>query len=347
MLDFYWHAHEMLYGFVPAIMTGFLLTAMSNWTGYVTARKGRLLGLVLVWLMARIALYIPTLGLKCSLGLSLLFYVLVILCLLHAVIKSRIWAHLLPIVVFALYAGSHFAYVFCLLNRRSLIAQDYMLATLCLVVGMISVISMRVLPFFIARRFNLRQVLIPKLSNILGICLPLLLALGMVFSKYPVVLPLTAVLSIIFSFNLSYILFKQYTSKIWTEPMLWVLYGALIFAMIGTPVLVLGRLWQFDLPFKVYDMGVHLITLGGIAAMTLGMMTRSTLGHTGRSLQAPKLMPWAFRLVFLAALLRAMYPLTLDYFWGHMWWHMSATCFILAFCFFLYHFALVFFKKSL
>ena len=54
-----WHAHEMLFGYVVSVIAGFLLTAVRNWTGMAVPIKGRLAGLALIWLLARILLLTP------------------------------------------------------------------------------------------------------------------------------------------------------------------------------------------------------------------------------------------------------------------------------------------------
>ena len=57
-----WHVHEMLYGYLPAVITGFLLTAVPNWTGRLPLRGRPLLALVLIWLAGRIAVTISAPG---------------------------------------------------------------------------------------------------------------------------------------------------------------------------------------------------------------------------------------------------------------------------------------------
>jgi uncharacterized protein involved in response to NO len=79
---------------------------------------------------------------------------------------------------------------------------------------------------------------------------------------------------------------------------------------------------------------LHFITIGGIGMMILAMMTRVSLGHTGRSLSIPGFMNLAFALVFSAAIIRAFLP---SFIGPHLAWQISAVLWLLAFLLFLIH----------
>src|SRR4051794_31078918 len=103
-----WHAHEMLYGYLPAIITGFLLTAIPNWTGRLPLQGTRLIVLILAWLAGRLAILGSALiGPVAAGGIDCLFLLLVAAATAREVIVGRNWKNLSPIgLVMALLAGN-------------------------------------------------------------------------------------------------------------------------------------------------------------------------------------------------------------------------------------------------
>ena len=84
-----WHAHEMLYGYTLAVIAGFLLTAVTNWTGLQTLRGIPLLLLLLTWLAARVAIYVPGTGLYWSALFDTLFSVVLLVAVSIPVIRDE------------------------------------------------------------------------------------------------------------------------------------------------------------------------------------------------------------------------------------------------------------------
>lgn len=345
MRDFYWHAHEMLYGYAAAVIAGFLLTAVVNWTGLPSAKNQSLLFLVILWLLARIVLYFPYYGLTASFLISMMFYIGVCFYFAKPIVKSKNKRNYLPIVVIAVFGLSHAGFDLSLINRHTALAQSFMYASLTLIVGIMSLIGMRVLPFFTARRLGTVQRNMPLPLHIAGVLSAVVCAICLLFDFYE----LPALLSLFIMGNLLFMLKRIYHRGIWQEPMLWILHVALFFVAIGTPTLMIGLCVESyqHLAISWYDVGVHFITIGGIGALTLGMMSRTTLGHTGRQMRAVQPMPWAFRLMFLGALFRMLFPFAVTTFWQAMWWHLSATCFILALALFLYRYTPWLWQRSL
>src|SRR5215475_11000760 len=103
-----WHVHEMLYGYLPAIITGFLLTAIPNWTGRLPLKGGSLAGLVMVWIAGRIAVCVSVvIGRLASAFVDVLFLLLVASATGREVIAGRNWRNLPPIfIVLILLAGN-------------------------------------------------------------------------------------------------------------------------------------------------------------------------------------------------------------------------------------------------
>jgi uncharacterized protein involved in response to NO len=80
-------------------------------------------------------------------------------------------------------------------------------------------------------------------------------------------------------------------------PLLWSLHLSYVCIPLGLALIAFG------LPLSV---GMHAITVGGLAGMILAMMARVSLGHTGRTLQPPSIMKYAFGLILLAAVFRVL-----------------------------------------
>jgi uncharacterized protein involved in response to NO len=94
-----------------------------------------------------------------------------------------------------------------------------------------------------------------------------------------------------------------YDTRIWFVPLLWVLYIGYGWLILGFGLVALAA-YGFVLP----SLALHAFTVGGIGILTLGMMARVALGHTGRALKASNVMAIAFVLINLAALLRVLFP---------------------------------------
>ena len=100
-----WHIHEMLYGYLPAVITGFLLTAIPNWTGRLPLQGKPLAILVFAWLAGRLAVFFSAdIGAPAAGAIDLLFLVLVALATAREIIKGRNWRNLAPVVVIVLFA---------------------------------------------------------------------------------------------------------------------------------------------------------------------------------------------------------------------------------------------------
>ena len=97
-----------------------------------------------------------------------------------------------------------------------------------------------------------------------------------------------------------------YEFRIWYVPLLWVLYVGYAWIIVGFFMTALGALELIE-----PTLALHAFTIGGIGVITLGMMARVALGHTGRILKASQAMAIAFALINLAALLRVLIPLLL------------------------------------
>ncbi len=299
-----WHAHEMLFGYGLAVVAGFLLTAIRNWTGMQTIRGGWLLLLFSLWAIARA---IPLINGDHVIELMAVFDILFMLMFITTatipVIKVKQYSQTGIIAKLVLLLISNLLFYLGALGlvadgvRWGLYSGLYMLIALVLVMGR------RVIPFFIEKGTDSGvSVRNWKWLDITSLVLLLLLWVFDVFSEYRVIVSLiAAALFIVHVIRM----IGWYTAAIWSKPLLWVLYLAYLFIVTGFLLKSL-QYWLVISPF----LSVHAFAYGGIGVMTLGMMSRVTLGHTGRNVfDPPPVLFWCFVLLLAGAVVRVVFPL--------------------------------------
>ncbi|MDD1641209.1 MAG: NnrS family protein, partial [Methylococcaceae bacterium] len=124
-----------------------------------------------------------------------------------------------------------------------------------------------------------------------------------------------------------------YVQRIWYVPLLWILYAGYGWIILG---FVLTALSAYTLVLP--SLALHAFTLGGIGVLTLGMMARVSLGHTGRALKVSNAMAIAFVLINLAALLRVLLPIALPS-WYSIIIYGSTLSWLAAFSLFMFVYA--------
>lgn len=299
----HWHAHEMLFGYSMAVIAGFVLTAAKNWTGRQTAHGAALLVLFLCWCTARVALVSGMLQLAAFADIA--FQTGLCLALALPIIQGKHWGHspiVLLVVLMTVANISFYLEVFELFNNGIRIGIN---GGLYLIVGMILLMGRRVIPFFIERGIDesveLRN---NKTVDIAVLVLYLVFAVCAVLGNHDAIARSAALLLALLC------LYRQwgwYTHGIWKKPLLWSLYLSLAFLHLGfllhsvTPLLGVSP-----------SLAVHALAYGGVGTITLSMMSRVTLGHTGRDVQQP---PAAVTplllLLLLGATVRVLLPLLL------------------------------------
>ena len=324
-----WHAHEMIFGYGMAVIAGFLLTAVKNWTGVQTLHGIPLLLLFLLWLTARLLLLAGGAGVLVWAALADgLFNVLLVLALAWPVFKVRQFKQfgivskilLLTLANLLFYAGVLEIYPWGI--------QAGLYSGVYLIMALIFVMSRRVLPFFIERGVP-QEVTLTNRDWLDGASLLLFVGFWIADIAAPDSLPvavLAGLLCVLYSIRLV----DWHTPGIWRMPLLWVLYLAYMTIVLGFALKVAVYLFGLS-PF----LPLHAFTYGGIGLFTLGMMARVTLGHTGRNiLEPPATVSWMFGLVLVGSIVRVVLPL-LDAARFTFWMGLSQVLWILAFSLFL------------
>lgn len=323
-----WHAHEMIYGYGLAVIAGFLLTAVKNWTGIQTLHGRPLLGLFSIWLVARLLLLGGSSYLILAAFADLLFGLVLMVSIARPIIKVCQWKQLAVLSKLILIVAANMVFYLGALGYVANGAYFSIYAGLYIVISLILVLGRRVIPLFIERGVSEKVILKQHRWADLSILLFFLVFfVNELFIHVPMVTAIsTAILFLVNGFRL----YHWHTPGIWKAPLLWSLYVSSW--LINAAFLLLAVEQWLAAPRAIT---LHLFTVGGIGLMTVAMMARVSLGHTGRDIKQPSpLLAYALAALVLSAVFRVFLPLVdmQHYLW---WVTASYVCWILAFSLFL------------
>lgn len=324
----FWHSHEMLFGFTAAIVIGFLLTAVQNWTGIRAPHGKSLLVIVILWLVARLLLLF---------GQHLPLWLIALVDLSFLPVSA--WLLALPLLRLNQYRNLFFVPVLLLLTscnammylgyalNRYDIQQMGSQNAIWLVVLLMSVVGGRVLPMFTANGTHT-----PKTEPILWLDRLALGSLWLIFvvhffSLVKFIPP--QLISLLFAASALLLGIRCLRWKIWLTfnvPLLWSLHIAYWFIPLGL-ALYAARYAGMNISNSV---ALHALTAGAMGSMILSMMARVSLGHSGRPLQPKTVMSLAFVLVICAAISRTffiwLWPAYTQY-----WLYAGISCWVIAY----------------
>lgn len=296
-----WHAHEMLFGYAASVVAGFLLTAVRNWTGMAVPIKGKLAGLALVWLLARMLMLMPGVpGMLVAL-VDLAFIPLVGLSLFRPLWFGQNKVNRYFLLLFASMTFANLLFHLDALGvmpglwqRGAFFMLDTLLLTLLLVAG-------RVMPFFTEKAVaDSNPKSFPWIEKS-GFVIIILLAVAQLTMPNGLI---AGALAILLALLQAVRLAAWHHPGVWRIPVLWVLYTGYMWLVFG---LLLRGVSAFGL--LSYQLGLHGLTAGAVGVLTLGMMSRVTLGHTGRDINTGHLSNLAFVLLNIGAAIRVIAPM--------------------------------------
>ncbi len=328
---YWWHIHEMVFGFASAIIAGFVLTAVQNWTGIRSISGTKLMLLFLVWLAGRIVLLFPTLvGETAAMLIDLSFLLLVAYLLGKPIIAIKQYRNLFFIPLLLLFTLANLTMHLAINNSAFSISFSGYTGVL-LVIFLMSVMTGRVLPMFTANGTGTSKVLPIKALEIItngSIAIAMFSLLLQPFIGFN--REFFAIVLLIAGISQAIRWFRMRPWITFGVPLLWSFHFAVMFVWFGFLVLGLSYL-QYDVPVNHVW---HLLTVGGIGGIILAMISRVSLGHTGRPLMPPKIMNLAFLLLLIAPLVRVFGPLFLPsktmvfYDISAFFWIVSFGCFV-------------------
>jgi uncharacterized protein involved in response to NO len=304
-----WHAHEMLFGYAVAVMAGFLLTAIRNWTGRPTASGGALAALAALWLAGRLVSLpganeaLP--GLLVAIVDSAFLPALAIAAARPLLASGNQRNLIFPGMLLMLAGANLLVHAALLGALPALVAERTLEGAALVAILMITVMAGRVFPFFTERGLGVpfRATVRPWVERLAAPSVIVFAVAWLLRDTLPVLLLVVAPLAAsVHALRLA----GWYTPAVWRVPLLWVLHLGYAWLVIGFALATAVALDQV-----AFNLAMHAFTAGTLATVTLGMMARVALGHTGRPLVAARAIAVAFALVSVAALCRVLLPLLL------------------------------------
>ncbi len=294
-----WHMHEMLFGYGPAVLSGFLLTAVPNWTGRKPLTGARLGALFVLWLAGRVAMIAPV-SVPVMVALDTAFLPIVALIVLREIVAAKNWRNLMvlgPIVLFALANGVFHAEA--AFRGTSEYGTRLGLAALLFLVMLI---GGRIVPAFtrnwlVSRGSKRRPVKFGRFDGISLLSTAAALSLWVLVPVDVVTATGLGLVSVLHGVRMS----RWAGLATFSEPLLFVLHGAYAMIPAGLALLALGA-GTGDEATRIA--ALHLLGIGAIGAMTMSVMIRASLGHTGRALKADGWIRAALGFIFASAGLR-------------------------------------------
>lgn len=293
-----WHGHEMVFGFAAAVIAGFLLTAARNWTGEQTTSGARLGALVFLFVAARVlVLFSAWVPAALVAAVDVAFLPAVALGLALPIVKKKNWRNLGFVPLLLLLSATN-----VLFHASSLHASLALRVAIDVILVIIVVMGGRVIPMFTANALKLEVKKTPRLDWLS------LIAMGAVavLEVLPVDARALGVAAIVAGLANGARLVGWRPLATRGHPILWVLhigYGWIAAGLLLKGVAAFVPAWISTAP-------THALAVGAIGMLILGMITRVSLGHTGRMLAVTTSIATAYGVLALSAVLRALGPLT-------------------------------------
>lgn len=294
-----WHVHEMLFGYVAAVIAGFLLTAIPNWTGRLPLQGNPLLGLVAAWLAGRVAVALSAeIGWLAAAAIDVAFLVLMAAAVAREIVAGKNWRNLKIVAVLALLAIDNLAFhLEAHVEGNARYAARFGIG---LVIFLIMVVGGRIIPSFtrnwLARREAGR---LPAPFDRFDVgCMVVSAAALLLWAAHPegrstgVALAAACVANAIR-------LARWAGDRTVADRLVLILHVGFAFVPVG---FALASLAAFGIAAP--SAGIHAWTVGAIGIMTLAVMSRASLGHTGRPLTASPALQAIYGLAGVAVLSR-------------------------------------------
>lgn len=277
-----WHAHEMLFGFAAAAVAGFILTAVPNWTGRLPLQGKPLLLLLLLWLAGRAAVTTSAvIGGWTAAVVDIAFLAVLASAVAREIVAGRNWRNLPVVAALAVLCAANLAFHIGALTADGTIVSARLAVAVLIV--LICLIGGRIIPSF-SRNWlaKQRQGRLPaSFGGFDKFTLGVTLAAMACWAYDPQSRVTGVAAAIAAAFNLVRLV-RWAGERTAAEPLLWILHVGYLWIPAGLGLLAITPFSESVAP----SAGLHALTAGAIATMILAVMTRATLGHTGRTLHA-------------------------------------------------------------
>jgi uncharacterized protein involved in response to NO len=295
-----WHVHEMIYGYASAAIAGFLLTAVPNWTGRLPVNGAPLAALSALWLAGRVAIFVSAeIGAAAAAAIDLAFLTTLAAVIGREIVAGRNWRNLKVLVVLGVLLTGNATFHWESIRFG---AADYgNRIAVAAVIMMIMVVGGRIVPSFTRNWLSRRGPgrLPAPFGRFDMACMAVAaaaLAAWVIAESHPVTGALLVAAGLMQAVRLG----RWAGDRTAADRLVLILHIGFAFVPVGFVLTGLATLWPEVPP----SAGIHAWTAGAIGIMTLAVMTRATLGHTGQALAASPGTQAVYLFAILAALLR-------------------------------------------
>ena len=324
-----WHMHEMLFGYAAAVICGFLLTATQNWTGLETPKGRPLQAMVLIWVLGRVGM---ALGDDSLLRFAdLLFFPTLAIVILRLLLKAENKRNLPVVGILIILSFVNFAFHLSADAQIDMATNQVIYMGLGVLGLLLGIMSGRVIYAFTRNARSDLLVINRELLEKLFFIFVILFLLFLVFVGQGPVVTLSGFGVVLAGLARMY---GWKSHKVFNTPLLWILHVGYLWLLISVAFISLDPLVELDL--TIYS--AHALSIGALGSLTVGMMTRSTLGHTGRALKDSNNTFLMYVMINLAAFVR-IFP---DMIWPEFhqtYVYFSALFWFLVFILFLFEYA--------
>jgi len=324
-----WHSHEMIFGYTVAVIAGFLLTAARNWTNTPTPSGLPLAGMGALWLVARILPILVAIFPRWLIAAAdLAFLPTFAIGILVPLLQNNEKRNLIFLPLLAVLWSADLLVHADVLGLAPNLARKGVFLGLDVIILVIVIMGGRVIPFFTERALSV----VLKRWRIVEWLSPVSVILFLVAELFRPDSVTSASLAALAACANGARLAGWYTPRYWRVPLLWVLHLGYGWIVVGFYLKAGTALGLVPPQFTI-----HAFTVGGIGVLTLGMMARVSLGHTGRPLKVGAAMTSAFVLINLAAVGRGLLPPFFPQFFSQLivasgaFWIAAFTIFIIVY----------------
>ncbi len=299
----YWHAHEMIYGFTMAIVAGFLLTAVPNWTKTPQVKGIALASLAGLWLAGRIVTALSgQIALELVAAVDVAFVLALVMATAPPIVKARRWRNIgFPPLLLGM-AGANLLFYLYLLEQVEFSAQTAMKFAVYGVILLIVVIGGRITPLF-TRNALKRPIRGRNPFDSLAI---VAVTFVMLVELVPGAWQLQGYSALVASVLVAVRMRGWLALASFRKPIVWILHVGYAWCAVGLFLAGIAALRPELVPPSA---ALHALTTGAIGTFTLAMMSRVALGHTGRKLVVHKAIVVAYLAMILAGVSRVVLPI--------------------------------------
>jgi uncharacterized protein involved in response to NO len=300
-----WHGHEMLFGFIAAAIAGFLLTAVPSWTGARGFTGWPLILLSTIWGLGRVAAATSSLWPADAVaGLDLLFLPGLTALVIRPLVRARNRNTPLLAVLAVLWA-TDIAFYWGLFHRDTALARHALLIGIDIVLLLVTVIGGRIVPAFTSAALKQRGLSSPMrvwspMTPLAVVAMLAVIAVDLVKLESPAAGVVAALAALIQGLRLA----QWQSRRTLRIPLVWVLHLGYLWLVLGFALKALALL--AGAAFASFYL--HALTIGAATTMIMAVMTRASLGHTGRPLVATRRTAYAYGLLTAAAAVRVFGP---------------------------------------